>query len=367
MGQELKKRANQLYRHNLTGLLEGALRSSNAQYEPAFILDRIGIRLLEAQPGDTGWEVFSLDYAVDFPLSAIVHANALTKYHAMFHMLWRLKRVEWVLADSYEQLMEFKRRQGLLVLPKLLPVIHKCTMYRSSMLHVVNNLSAFLMFEVLETSWLKLQDGIRNCANNLDDLISLHDSYLDEILTKSMLTPAYEMLNMQIQQVIQTVLRFCGLEEALLFDANTSMQRKRSQKMDMESSSISAGTWGVIDESVLDNPAGTVEGVPSYVITRLDDAYDDFCEQLTTLMSMLNEQGGEIGEILRFLTFRLDYNNYMSNMKTSQTVPGTGATGMSDPSVSFMSSVGSLSTPAPAANLGERLNAAAMNKVYGTK
>ena len=51
MGQELKKRANQLYRHNLTGLLEGALRSSNAQYEPSFILDRIGIRLLEPQPG----------------------------------------------------------------------------------------------------------------------------------------------------------------------------------------------------------------------------------------------------------------------------------------------------------------------------
>ena len=34
-------------RHNLTGVLEGALRSSNAQYEPSFVLDRIGVRLLE--------------------------------------------------------------------------------------------------------------------------------------------------------------------------------------------------------------------------------------------------------------------------------------------------------------------------------
>jgi hypothetical protein len=31
------------FRHNLTGVLEGALRSSNAQFEPPFVLDRIGI------------------------------------------------------------------------------------------------------------------------------------------------------------------------------------------------------------------------------------------------------------------------------------------------------------------------------------
>jgi hypothetical protein len=72
MGPELKKRANQLYRHNLTGfdiyisiipfvisiyflkgMLEGALRSSNAQFEPSYVLDRIGVRLLEPSPGNT--------------------------------------------------------------------------------------------------------------------------------------------------------------------------------------------------------------------------------------------------------------------------------------------------------------------------
>ena len=56
IGPELKKRALQLYRHNLTGLLEGALRSSNAQFEGAEVLDRVSVRLLEANPGDTGWE-----------------------------------------------------------------------------------------------------------------------------------------------------------------------------------------------------------------------------------------------------------------------------------------------------------------------
>jgi gamma-tubulin complex component 3 len=71
VGPELKRRANQLFRHNLTGILEGALRASNAQFEPSYVLDRIGIRLLEASPGDSGWEVFSLDYAIDSPLNAV--------------------------------------------------------------------------------------------------------------------------------------------------------------------------------------------------------------------------------------------------------------------------------------------------------
>jgi gamma-tubulin complex component 3 len=59
----------------LTGYLDGALKQSNAQFEPSFVLDRIGVRLLEASPGDTGWEVFSLDYAVDVPLNAVVRVR----------------------------------------------------------------------------------------------------------------------------------------------------------------------------------------------------------------------------------------------------------------------------------------------------
>jgi gamma-tubulin complex component 3 len=55
VGPELRKRATQLYRHNLTGILESALRSSNAQFQPPFVLDRIGIRLLDAAPGDSEW------------------------------------------------------------------------------------------------------------------------------------------------------------------------------------------------------------------------------------------------------------------------------------------------------------------------
>jgi len=92
--------------------------------------------------------VFSLDYAMDAPLNAVVHADAMARYRVAFHMLWRLKRVEWALSGSWKQLMSFSHARGEDVLRQLKPVLHRCTLTRGRMMHVVNNLCGFLMFEV---------------------------------------------------------------------------------------------------------------------------------------------------------------------------------------------------------------------------
>lgn len=45
----LSKPANTLFRHNLTGVLEAAIRASNAQYDDPSILARLDVRLLEVR------------------------------------------------------------------------------------------------------------------------------------------------------------------------------------------------------------------------------------------------------------------------------------------------------------------------------
>lgn len=88
-----------------------------------------------------------------------VHAEAISKYRMAFHMLWRLKRVEWTLSSSWKQLMSLShsfwkgygsggRESWRKDFPSLIPVFHRCNLIRSRMVHVVNNLSAYLMFEV---------------------------------------------------------------------------------------------------------------------------------------------------------------------------------------------------------------------------
>ena len=63
------------------------------------ILPRVDVRLLEASPGDSGWDVFTLDYHVQGPLSPIFNESAKQVYSSLFVFLWRLKRVDHALTS----------------------------------------------------------------------------------------------------------------------------------------------------------------------------------------------------------------------------------------------------------------------------
>lgn len=227
---ELKKRANQLYRHNLTAILEGSLRASNAQYDPPYILDRVHVRLLDAAPGDTGWEVFALDYSTDQNpcLQALLHPEAMRSYRIAFHMLWRLKRVEWSLTTTWKMFLSFAHshewkthtlsKASHHLGPTIVAVksiFHRCNLHRAKMMHFVNNFAAFVMFEVLENSWVTLEESLLK-ATSLDGVIEAHDRYLQDILQRALLAPKYENLHMMMQALLQTILRFCSLEETLV-------------------------------------------------------------------------------------------------------------------------------------------------------
>ena len=305
LGPELRKKATALYRHNLTGMLEGALRSSNAQFEPAFVLERVGVRLLEASPGDSGWEVFTLDYVVDSPLSAVVHGDAMSQYRAAFHTLWKLKRLEWSLSSSWRQLMAFHHMRGGLVVPRLKSVLHHCSLSRAFMMHVINNFCAFMQFEVIETAWNAMQSALHS-ATCLDDVVEAHDAYLAEIQRRALLDVAHEAFNIQVQLMLQSMLRFCTLEESLVADAMASISRRRALISDLK-----ARGKGVRDyqgsEAIDDTPSRTenMTGSPlkyclqgfdrlnttvGILIQKLDEAVHDFSANYDKVMVMLREQ-----------------------------------------------------------------------------
>ena len=97
------------------------------------------------------------------------------------------------LSGSWKQLMSFSHARGEDVLQKLKPVLHRCTLTRGRMMHVVNNLCGFLMFEVLESAWAGLLEGVQNAAC-LDDVIRAHDAYLREIMNRALLAPQVLLL-----------------------------------------------------------------------------------------------------------------------------------------------------------------------------
>ena len=96
LAEELGEQASKIYRHTLMGFLETAIRSSNAQYHGQEFLNRLDIKLLEASPGDRGWEIFQLDYRLNdvSALSTIFSEEVMVVFQKINNFLWKLKRVE---------------------------------------------------------------------------------------------------------------------------------------------------------------------------------------------------------------------------------------------------------------------------------
>ena len=143
---ELGQPATQLMPHNLAGILETAIRGTNTQYEDPDILGRLDVKLLEIQPGDTGWDVFSLDYKVSGPIGVVFTQDAMTQYLMLFNTLWRAKRMEWVLSGVWQKLASLHKMTRQL--KELSPVLHFANLVASEMIHFVHQLAYYITFEV---------------------------------------------------------------------------------------------------------------------------------------------------------------------------------------------------------------------------
>ena len=90
---QLARPAHQLHRHALRVILDQAIRATSSAKQAPEIMKRLDVRLLEASSGDNGWDVFTLAYLVDSPISTVLTPVAMEKYLRIFHFLWKIKRV----------------------------------------------------------------------------------------------------------------------------------------------------------------------------------------------------------------------------------------------------------------------------------
>jgi gamma-tubulin complex component 3 len=252
-------------------------------------------------------------------------------------MLWRLKRVEWTLSLGWKRVLLLTHSRGAFEgLTRLKAVLHRCSLNRSRMLHVVTTFSTYLMFEVLEVEWATLQDRLENDTHSLEDLIHAHDAYLNAIVERALLGAQHDELNAQLQRMLQSVLSFCALEDTLVQDAVSVLARKRSRL------AAAAGGEGALDTSAAstatsrssragggdwNNEVGaedpnSYDGVPAYVVQRLDGAVRDYSQQFDIFMNMLDSHGdnhtqddSRTSHIARFLALRLDFNGYHAKVK----------------------------------------------------
>ena len=190
LSSNLDRPAGSQYRHTLTAQLEHAIRGSNAQYDSPDVLRRLDARLLELSHGEIGWDVFTLEYKVDAPVDVVITPWANKQYLVVFNFLWRIKRVEFALGSTWRRCMTGARGVLAVVdvrLGKDWKVARACV---AEMIHFINQLQYYILFEVIEASWDQLQAAIAKPDCTLDDLITAHTKYLQAITHKGLLGSA---------------------------------------------------------------------------------------------------------------------------------------------------------------------------------
>ncbi|EMC92145.1 hypothetical protein BAUCODRAFT_41657, partial [Baudoinia panamericana UAMH 10762] len=247
LSSNLDRPANSQYRHTLTAQLEHAIRNSNAQYDSADVLRRLDARMLELSHGEIGWDVFTLEYRVDSPLDVIVTPWASKQYLKIFNFLWRVKRVEFALSSTWRRVQTGARGVLGAVSDKLGQDWKTARGGLAEMVHFVDQLQYYILFEVIEAGWEGLQKSISKSDATLDTLIEAHTLYLRSITRKGLLGGAGGVdFTAQLHELLKGMLAYRDAVDGL-YSYSVAVFTERQERAAKIETRTRAGRWGIVE------------------------------------------------------------------------------------------------------------------------
>ena len=153
-----------------------------------------------------------LEYRVNGPVAAVINVTCMQKYHTIFTFLWRVKRMEHLLTGAWSAYVAVAR--SLTAIGELAAALHLCNILRGQMLHFINQVQYYFVFEVLECSYDEFLAAAAK-ATDLDDIIVAHGDFLAAVMSKALLEKNAQPMLSQLRSICDIVLRFHGTQAAL--------------------------------------------------------------------------------------------------------------------------------------------------------
>ncbi|KAI0051581.1 hypothetical protein FA95DRAFT_1587124 [Auriscalpium vulgare] len=129
----------------------------------------------------------ALDFTVKFPLSLVISRKTILRYQLIFRFLLHLKHVEQSLSSMWIEQKSSPWRQPVPSHPEFEKWRLRVFVLRARMLAFVQQILAFVTFEVLEPNWRTLEAKLAK-VNTVDQLLRDHVDFLDTCLKECMLT-----------------------------------------------------------------------------------------------------------------------------------------------------------------------------------
>uniref|UniRef100_A0A7S3QYS6 Gamma-tubulin complex component n=1 Tax=Dunaliella tertiolecta TaxID=3047 RepID=A0A7S3QYS6_DUNTE len=309
VSKELDRSAMQVSEITLNHALRTALGASAARYDDEDVQDRLRARKdRSAAGGESGWDVFTLQYDVRGPLATIFTRDAMGQYLRVFALLWRLKRVESALSSSW-MVLQCEVERALSKFPQNQKgqaaerVQRQCLQLRSEMSHFVTNLQYYLMFEVMESAWQEMSRRV-SCAADLDQLIDAHEDYLGTLIRKALLDAGSEALRVTLAELTSNMLGLHGVVQRFN-EVVQSAERRLLAKQWRIKERTAAGQWGTV--------AGEddISSVPSEELLPVEKRVDELQRvHARALQTFTQQLPAQAHDEVRFLLYRLDFQEF---------------------------------------------------------
>jgi gamma-tubulin complex component 3 len=215
--------------------------------------------MLELSHGEIGWDVFTLEYRIDSPLDVIVTPWASKQYLKVFNFLWRVKRVEFALSTTWRRVQTGARGVISAVGDKLGADWKSARGGVAEMIHFINQLQYYILFEVIEAGWEGLQKAMRKPDATLDTLISAHTTYLRSITRKGLLgggASAAVDFTAQLHELLKLMLAYRDAVDSLYSFSVAEYSRRQEMAAKIETRTR-AGRWGITEADELDSAAAS--------------------------------------------------------------------------------------------------------------
>ncbi|XP_062538954.1 gamma-tubulin complex component 3 [Armigeres subalbatus] len=315
---ELDRPASEIYQHDLFSILAAAVRNSFSEQEEPEVLNYLDVHFLVHYDGESGWDVFGLTYKVSGPLSTILEPS-LCRYQTFFKHLWNMKHIQFILSRTWKcQTLAAKSLKSLQ--NQIGPIVTRVQLITSQMINFVNQMELYILFEVIECSWVQFLPRV-NQAKALDDILDAHHHFLEDIRIGIFLDESSQEIINTLEHIFDTVRKLEEWRERFYRLCFTEYEARKAYQ-DHIKQTERTGDYGVTTEKMLerDEQAKTFEQHLATHQTLLQDIGNEYENMVGKFLYQL---AISTSEALRQLGMRLDYNEYYKHRDRRLNVPLT--------------------------------------------
>lgn len=154
-------------------------------------------------------DCLELRYRVSWPHNLVLDDSTLASYSRVWSFLASLHHTIWA-SDNLFVHISFLSRQDTKGHLSRSPQFRQLCLHRHKMHHFLLALQAYVISQIHQISWSKLEEKLHAKVTSLDHLYSLHNSFIKAILSRCFLSKKGQVVHQLIKEVFSSALRFCS-------------------------------------------------------------------------------------------------------------------------------------------------------------